>query len=169
MKSEVPPEDPKKVPLLIANDVVPFLKSLNTINGASLRFLIDQMISLAKSATNTTSSIQIQETLLKLMIMVSINGNANTAKLIISDLSVLAINNSTTGYQANSQETFLVKLRQEVNPFHENSFAESVKSVIRSFRNGDFSTETSERELDYFVRNLVLAYEWDLQNPNFMA
>jgi hypothetical protein len=166
MKSETPLEDPNKVPLLIANDAVPFLKSLNTINGSSLRFLIEQLICLARSATNTTNSIQIQETLLKLMILISINGNSNTAKLLISELCTLPVNSTTSGYQANPQETFLIKLRQEVNPFHENCFSESVKSLIRSFRD---STETSEEILEYFVRNLILVYEWDLQNPNFMA
>jgi hypothetical protein len=174
-------DDPNKAPLLLANDVIPFLKSLNAINGTALTSLLDKATTMLTGGCKTSSSspasinaqtLQIQELVYKFIVLICISGNDNTAKLVLTELLVSPPVDSATAVvqQPNPQETFLIKLRQEVNPFHEHAFSDCVRSVARSFE--DKSRVAGEKEdssLTSFLQNLVLVHEWDLQNPNFMT
>ena len=163
IKSDLTEESTSLIPLLIAADVIPFLKSLNAINGFSLKYLINQLISIVKNATNSPNSAQIQEIAQKIIILLSINGNESVAKSIQSELFLLPVNTSN---QSNAHETFLIKFRQEISPFHESCVRNAIKSLIQSFRG---SYHESTNELESFLKNLTLIHEWDLLNQNFMA
>ena len=149
----------EKSPESTFSDHFEFLKSLNTINGSSFNLLVEQIIRILKSESFKNLD---RELIYKLLALFSINGNEHMANKIMSELIVtpskflLNQNNST-------DESLLVKMRQEITPFHSECMSKTINSMISSFDH-----QKNEENLTYFLENTMSLYEWDLQNKNFM-
>lgn len=96
------------------------------------------------------------------------------SKLMLIDNRNTKVRNSKNEIEINfvssaAEEPMLIRIRQELNPFHPNSLRESIFSIINSFYNLKIcDREEFEIQVKYFVDNLLMIYEWDLQNQYFM-
>lgn len=61
----------------------------------------------------------------------------------------------------------ILRFRQEINPFHFLCLRTTVRSLIKTFLNNSSSCETVE--LNNFIQNVTLIYDWDLKNKTFMS
>lgn len=136
-----------------------FLKSLNNINGSSFKLLVKKIITFFNS--NDKDLIEFNYDLIyKLILLICINGDTNSANELISEFLVISIQSSNSN---SSVETLLNKLRQEINPFHPDSFMSSIKSVLESLQ-----SSKNEAKMNSFVNNLISIHEWDTQNQFFI-
>ena len=138
---------------------VEFLKGLNTINGTSFNLLIEQLINILKSDSFKNFD---RELIYKLLVLLSINGNDHMANQIISELIVIP-SKYLLNQISNTEESLIVKIRQEISPFHVECLRQTVNSIIYSF-----SYQKNEENLSYFLENIIAIHEWDLRNPNSM-
>jgi hypothetical protein len=144
---------------LCASESIPFLKSLNAINGTPLKALIEKIVVNLKQEKEP-------ELLFKLILLIMITTNEHKATLLMNELLILEnkLANKTTTTSFALEECLLVQIRQEINPFHAECFNNSVKSMISSLASHD----SDELKLNSFVNNLIVIYEWDLNNKCFM-
>lgn len=68
--------------------------------------------------------------------------------------------NNKISLLASLDEGILVKIRQEIAPFHENCFADAVKSLVNYLT----EIESDEEQLAALVRNMISVHDWDIQN-----
>lgn len=61
----------------------------------------------------------------------------------------------------------VLRFRQEINPFHYLCLRTTVRSLIKTFLNNSSSGETVE--LNNFIQNVALIYDWDLKNKTYMS
>lgn len=146
------------LPTLCATEKVPFLKSLNGISGISYKSLSEKIIDCLKHDKD-------HELLYKLTLLMMIITNEHKAGLLMNELLLLE-NKTANKTSYTLDECILVKLRQEINPFHVDCFNNSIKSTINYFSN--LTDKSAERKLNSFVNNLVIIYEWDIHNKCFM-
>ena len=103
-----------------------------------------------------------RELIYKFLALLSINGNEHMAIQIMSEL-VVTPSKFLLNQNNSAEESLLVKMRQEITPFHDECMSKSIKSIINSF---DY--QKNEENLTSFLENILTLYEWDLQNQNFM-
>ena len=140
---------------------IPFLKSLNTINGTSVKLLINQLITILKSSSYKNFD---RELVYKLLALLAINGDEHMAVLVMSELLVISTNHFKLINRTNGrEETMLIQIRQEISPFHVKCLCESVNSIVKSFE-----YEKNDEKLSNFLQNLTAIYDWDIQNPSYM-
>ena len=139
-------------------ETTPFLKTISSINKISFKLLVNQLMSILKA--NTEVKHLDKELIYKLLVIFSINGSDYMCNLVMSEL----ILTSSKHFHANTHEdSMLIKLRQEINPFHPQCLIECIKSIVSLL-----GIEKDEEKLFNLIENLKSIYEWDLQNPNFM-
>lgn len=150
-----------------ASESIGFLKSLNELDGQSFEVMINSMMKCLTKLTRRDNNEERKEVgdenelelLYRLFIMIMINTNGFKAGALMRKLLTLE-----TRYETNKNssldEGILVKIRQEVSPFHEQCFAEAVKSLINYLT----EIEPDEDKLTALVHNMVLVNEWDIQN-----
>jgi len=141
------------------SEPVEFLKGLNTINGTSFNLLVGQLINILKSDSFKNFD---RELIYKLLALLSINGNDHMATQIMSELIVIP-HKLLVNQNNSADESLLIKMRQEITPFHSECISKTINSIINSF---DY--QKNEENMSYFLENVVSLYEWDLQNQNFM-
>lgn len=133
---------------------IPFLKSLNTINASSFRLLLDQIINLISSDPSKITDKN--EILHKLLTILSINGNNNVSNSVMYQLMLMPV-------KEEEDCPFIIKFRQEINAFYPNCLRNTVKSLIKHLLD-----EPNQQDLNVFINNLALLYDWDLKNSNSM-
>ena len=106
-----------------SKDLIPFLRGLNSINGTSLRHLINKIISVIRN--NYENGKIENEMIKKLLILLSINCNRITPNLILSDLFIIPVR---------LNESLLIDLRQEVEAFHPDCVKNTIKSLLKQFQ-----------------------------------
>jgi hypothetical protein len=141
------------------SEPVEFLKGLNTINGTSFNLLVEQLINILKSDSFKNFD---RELIYKLLALLSINGNDHMATQIMSEIIVIP-HKFLVNQNNSADESLLIKMRQEITPFHSECISKTINSIINSF---DY--QKNEENMNYFLENVVSLYEWDLQNQNFM-
>lgn len=149
-------------PTLPASESIGFLKSLNNINGTSFTSMIRNMIKCFNKCTQQEHDEQ--ELVYKMIFLTMINTNEHIAGLIMKELLVLENKNETQNRTYTLDECILVKIRQEINPFHSECFNKTVKSLINYLLN----IEPDQWKFASLINNLVDVYEWDIQNKCFM-
>ena len=140
------------------SESVEFLKGLNTINGTSFILLVEQLVKILKSESFKNFD---KELIYKLFVLLSINGNDHMASLIMSELVILPPKYLKN--QISTDESLMVKIRQEISPFHVDCLQKTVNAIINSF-----VYQKNEEKLSNFLENITALHQWDLQNPNFM-
>lgn len=130
-------------------ELVPFLKSLNSINGYSFEKLVEKIVSLIKNDDQKTFENN-YELVFKLILCITTGENFNLSIELVSRLLKVEIP------KFNKNDYFINKIRLEMNLFHSDNFKNSVKYAIQSIEN--------EEELESLVKNLLIIHEWDLNN-----
>lgn len=98
--------------------------------------------------------------------MLALSGNDYFAKSIMTELLKTPVDLQSKSKELRHIEwPFLLRFRQEINPFYCFSLRESTKSLAKSFNDARVSNDDQE-ELFNFVQNLTLLYDWDLKNNN---
>jgi hypothetical protein len=161
------------------SDSTPFLQSLNAINGSLFKSLLNQLKPILKSMS---TSEKINEIIFKLLTLISINGNEYSAVSIMSELIKISFNFETNGNETDSMpiisnnkqqsESILIKLRIEITPFHPDCLRKTIISLIHTISEDDIGNDEDKNDKHYqlltFIKNLILIYQWDLQNQYFM-
>lgn len=134
-------------------ELVPFLKSLNSINGYSFERLVDKIVSLIKNDDQRVYENN-KDIIYKLILCISISENFNSSVEIISRILRIEMPNySDNDYLIN-------KLRLETSSFHSDAFKNSIKLAIQSVE--------TEIELNSLIKNLMILHDWDLNNQNYI-
>lgn len=165
-------------PAEVACEKIGFLKSLNQVDGYSFESLVTAMIKCLKNVTaanrNNNNNLDEKidgetneelELVYRLFILVMINTNEFKAGSLMRQLLTLETNHSDenktmTMSSSSLEESMLVKIRVEIGPFHENCFADALKSVVNYL----VEIEPDDVKLNALVNNMILVYEWDIQN-----
>lgn len=150
-----------------ASESIGFLKSLNELDGQSFEVMINSMMKCLTKLTrrDTTETNEERnddnelELIYRLIIMIMINTNGFKAGALMRKLLTLETQNGTIK-SSSLDEGILVKIRQEISPFHEQCFADAVKSLVNHLS----EIEPDEEKLTALVHNMVLVHEWDIQN-----
>ena len=87
----------------------------------------------------------------------SINGNDHTANMIFNHLMLVPVK------LKDSECPFIIEFRQEINSFHSNSLRCCIISLGKHLFN-----EPNTDDLNAFVDNLTLIYDWDLKNKKLI-
>lgn len=159
MRPDIPEQDANLTSPMIASELIPFLKSLNNINGYSFKNLIKKIVSILKTNDKDMLGFN-QELIYKFIVLTCINGDINSTNQLISELLLINIPNFDF---SNNTELFLNKFRQEINPFHPDSFRNSIKSTIELLK-----INKDQKNLVCFVNNLISIFDWDNQNKYFI-
>lgn len=61
----------------------------------------------------------------------------------------------------------ILRFRQEIAPFNFSCLRSTVRSLVKVFLNGSSSSDTAE--LNNFIQNATLIYDWDLKNKTYMS
>lgn len=136
-------------------ELVPFLKSLNSISGYSFEKLLDKIVSLIQNDDQKICENS-KDIIFKLIICISISENLNSSVEIISRILRIEI----PCYNDKDNDNLLNKLRLDISMFHPESFKSSIKHAIQSVE--------SEKELNFLVKNLLALHNWDLNNQNYI-
>jgi hypothetical protein len=157
---------------LLPSSSIPFLKCLSAINGSSFKLLQNQIISLLNNHHRLSKDHE--EFLFKLLVLFCLNGNDYTCNSIMARLLLTPIYHikstpenkplNSSGQLEYSEWPILIKLRQEVNHFHTFNLRETIKSLVNALANDSFD----KNDLPIFIQNLLIIYDWDLKNRNFM-
>ncbi|RMZ95039.1 Integrator complex subunit 5 [Brachionus plicatilis] len=137
-----------------ATEIVPFLKSLNSINGYSFEKLVDKLVSLIKNDDQNIFEKN-YDFIYKLILCISIGENFNSSVELVSRLLKIEIP------KYNESDYLINKLRQEISLFQSDSLKNSLKFAIQSVEN--------KQELDSLINNLFHLYEWDLNSQCFIC
>ena len=155
------PEDTHLTLGIPKQDSLPFLKALNTINASSFKLLLSQIVSSIRSELSVGAN---KEILSNLLILMAINGNNHIVNSIMQELLLLPVElNKTDHANMTIDCPLVVKFRQEINSFHPTCLRSTVKSLSKHLLN-----ERNDQDLNTFVDNLTLLYDWDLKNKKFM-
>lgn len=137
-----------------------FLKNLNSISSSSFRLLLDQIVTYLQADNN--DAYDTKSLLFNLLLLIGINGNSYCANEIMAEFLQMKLSGLNESGSL-TETTYLMKFRQEINPFYTNCFRDTVHSLVKSFLN-----YPNEERLKCFIENLLTIYGWDLANPNFM-
>lgn len=144
-----------------------FLKSLNQIDGYSYQSLVKSLMRTLKNLVASSSCEPTKwpnnelELAYKLTLLMMINTNEYKAGVIMREMLTIDESSASSSKSSHSlDENVLVKIRQEVGSFHSMCFGDSVKSLVNFFA----TVDVDEDKLSALVGNLVLAYDWDIQN-----
>lgn len=132
-------------------DAVPFLKGLNTINATSFKLMLDQIIYSIKQDFPQKVFLN------KLLTIIALSGNAHTASSVMKQLMLVPV------IFDQNELPFIIKFRQEVNLFHPNCLRNTIVSISKHLLN-----EPNASDLNTFVDNLSLLYDWDLRNKKYL-
>ncbi len=158
-------ENPEDIHLNLGipkQDSLPFLKALNTINASSFKLLLSQIMNSIRSESSGNGTTK--EILNNLLILMAVNGNNHIVNSIMQELLLLPFQLPNKVAKTNTVDCpIVVKFRQEINSFHPNCLRSTIKSLGKHLL-----SERNDQDLNIFINNLTLLYEWDLKNKKFM-